>query len=148
MSNTNLSILQWNLNKAFLASTELSLKFQNKSHNIALLTEPYVCYGKVVNIPQGCRVHADSDSPRAAIIYDKLLNFTGLPQFTSKDCSAGILKAKDRDILLVSYYFDINKPIMQEGVTTLLQFAASKNFEINIKEFETRGGSNINTLYR
>ena len=74
-----LKFIQINENKALLAATSLAQLFNNpgsKGSTVALVSEPYLAFGKPATLPLNTKHISSTEDPRAAIIYNKHLNLT------------------------------------------------------------------------
>ena len=133
---------QLNQNKALLAATSLAQSFQGKSLNIALISEPYIAFGRPASLPVNTKAYSVTDSPRTAIIASRDLSLTLLPSLSNRDCTVTQLNMDGRKFLIASIYMDILRPVSQQFVHKVIDFATSRRLEL-IMAADTNAHSSI-----
>ena len=78
-----------------------------------LLTEPCVHKGKLLGKPRqsNCFPNEGNEKQRAVIVTDKSVIATEVKELTTKDCIAITVRIGGKEVLIISFYCDINKKI-------------------------------------
>ena len=111
MDKLDFSVIQLNMNKAFVASVELNNTLTRDNHYLGLLTEPYVGHGKPCNLPSNMDAIYKDDNPRALILSNRLLHCKSIPGLCDRDHAVGLINIRNQKILIASIYMDITKDI-------------------------------------
>lgn len=127
---SSLHFLQINSNKALLSAVDVASKFDQDNISIALITEPYVAYSKPASLPTNVKA-IFSASPRATILARNSLNVTQISHLLSRDMAVALYAPRNQPkILLASVYLDITKPVRQEGLVRILQYARRQDLKL------------------
>ena len=124
-----LSFTQVNLHKTAQATLLLGREMEGKTQSIAFITEPHTVQGKVTGLPGGTvsiatRTQGTGAAPRAAIIASRDLRLNEMTNLCTRDCAVASAKLHGRLVLLASIYLDINKPVVQEWLTRIMDTAS------------------------
>ena len=91
--------IQVNMNRAAVAQAELAINVVNNNLDLALLQEPVVYKGKLIQVPPGFEGFPSRTSetrPRAAIYSKKNLKLIELNSLQSADCAVALMKLNGR----------------------------------------------------
>ena len=90
--NSNIDVIQLNLNKAHNAGIDLLGKINKSKCFLALIQEPYCYKGTLAAIPgrSDAIPSTNTGGPRAAIFADKRLKVRELTNLCTKDLAAGV----------------------------------------------------------
>ena len=92
LPNTEISIIQVNLNKAHSAQIELLNTINTQTSYIATITEPYCYKGKLSLLPINSQILPTqrTGSPRAALYASKNLAINEINELTHRDMVVGL----------------------------------------------------------
>jgi len=128
------NIFQLNTHKSRISLTTLIDEKFLENNNIALIQEPPVNRkGDVIGYPFPLSCLQTTNKPRAIIIHNPSLEVWQLPSLSDRDCQTAIWRnGKNRPIILVSGYWDINFPNFPETILKAIIEAKSNKFDIII----------------
>ena len=125
-----------NCNRALLAAVELRKQLTNKKDYIALLTEPYTKFNKLVLAPnKSLKVISGgkkNERPRAAIIAHRSLKMIALQDYCTRDMASIFGVINGNKTVITSIYMDINKPVVSEKMQTLLDWVEERGYKLII----------------
>lgn len=108
----NLKCIQINLHHAKAASDVLSRKFINSGIHIGFIQEPWAYKGGIQGLPTtSCKLvySKKHESPRAALLLNKSINYLPIPEFISRDLVAAAVEVPTtggkQEVIFASAYF-------------------------------------------
>lgn len=109
-------MFQANLQRNYLATSELMLEANKRQISLALLQEPYVGRSKCMGHYGGVRVFQGADQRdgpvKAAIaVFDQNLDVRQFPKLTTNNIVVVSIRTCTWEITVVSYYFEPDQPI-------------------------------------
>ena len=93
-----LKVVQLNLHRSIAASSNLI----NFSFDIALLQEPHLSSLKASNLD----LYYSNKSARTAIACRRGVNFTFAPEYSSRDCTTGLIYSGQKKVFITSLYLE------------------------------------------
>ena len=124
--NKNYSFKQLNCNKSKLSNFELCNLMKKETSSILLLSEPYWYKKRIPGLPKGY-VNLGVPCGRATIVAPTFMNLVLLPNISSPDFTVALLQQGDNKIYFVSAYLDINKAVISEQFSKVLDFLSQGN---------------------
>ncbi len=128
----SLDILQWNFHRSVRAAD--SLKCCDKVEQIWLVQEPHTYNKKVTVKLKGFRTYAKQarNRNRTCILAKQDINLLLNEELSSDDFTVCVLESKDLNLILASGYLDIEKPVIQEELTKIVEYSREKGFNLVI----------------
>jgi len=124
------------MNRAAVAQAELAISIADNKLDLALLQEPVVYKGRLIQLPPGFEGFPSRTSetrPRAAIYAKKSLKLIELNSLQSPDCAVALMKLNGRQTVIASCYLDYTfQEVIPNKVLEICQYAASNNFPLLI----------------
>jgi len=125
------NIYQLNTHKSSISLNALIEDAFTSNTNIALVQEPPIHLGRCVGVPAPLSCLFSSTKPRAAIIHNPSLEIWQLPHLSDRDCQAAIWhNKKQKPIIIVSVYWDINLPDIPPSLIKTVTEAINKKYPI------------------
>ena len=127
---TSLEVLQWNCHRSNYATD--SLKISKEGRSVWLLQEPHTYKNSVsVRIP-GFKTYFKSPvvRNRSCVIAKQDVKLLLNEDLSSDDFTVCLLEEKKSAKLIVSGYLDIERPIIQEKLINIVNYAKENNFDI------------------
>ena len=124
--NKGISVKQVNCNKSKLCNIELCNILRKETSSILLLSEPYWYKKRIPGLPKGY-VNLGVPCGRASIVAPIFMNLVLLTHISSSDFTVALLQQGNNKIYLVSAYLDINKSVISEQFSTILDFLSQGN---------------------
>jgi hypothetical protein len=112
-TNTKINCLQINLRHSKIATDNLIKIIDEEGTDIVCIQEPYIIGSKVMGLPRSCAVFASgAGRKRAAIVIkNKHIDTILLTQLSDEDVVVVETRVGKVTLIIVSMYFDINRPI-------------------------------------
>jgi hypothetical protein len=128
------NIFQLNTHKSRISLTTLIDEKFLENNNIALIQEPPLNKkGEVVGYPSPLSCLQTTNNPRAIIIHNPSLEVWQLPHLSDRDCQTAIWRnGKNRPIIIISGYWDINFPNFPDIITKAINEAKNKGYDLII----------------
>ena len=124
-----MQIKQVNLRKSFAATNLFAANLNTET--IGLITEPYHYRNKICKLGYNFELFPENtlaSPPRAAVLIPKKYNPTFLPHLSSPDVV--VIFFKQYNLLLVSGYFDIKLPVIQDWMSNIMSYANNKRCSV------------------
>jgi len=114
--NTRIDCLQINLRHSKIATNNLQKIIDEEGMDIVCIQEPYTIESKVMGLPRSYAVFASGTGRKRAaiIIKNKLIDTILLNQLSDEDVVVVVvveIRVERVTLIIVSMYFDINRPI-------------------------------------
>ena len=99
---------------------------------IFLCQEPYVHDGKAAMQPRTANIYVggNKDTPRTAIYTSKNIPAWFIENLSNRDITTIVAKINRRETMICSIYLDSNKPVIQDWLTSIMQFARYRGYAI------------------
>ena len=112
-TNTKINCLQKNLRRSKIATDNLLKIIDEEGTDIVCIQEPYTNGSKVMGLPRSYAVFAaGAGRKRAAIVIkNKHIDTILLNQLSNEDVVVVETRVEKVTLIIVSMYFDINRPI-------------------------------------
>jgi len=111
--NTRIDCLQINLRHSKIATNNLQKIIDEEGKDIVCIQEPYTIGSKFMGLPRSYAVFASGAGRKQAaiIIKNKLIDTILLNQLSDEDVVVVEIRVERVTLIIVSMYFDINRPI-------------------------------------
>ena len=132
-----MNCIQLNLHKAQLASIELHNDLRDNLY-IALITEPYLYKGRLVNIPKGYKTYLGVEpeeqehTARTAVYVPSSIPSIRIDSICNKDCTAVTITTIKGKMLMCSIYLDIKKEVDPQWLQEVMDYAENNSLRVLI----------------
>ena len=110
------------MNKCKLSNVEICNNMTKDFNSIFLLQEPYLYKNRIPGLPNGF-CHFGLANTRAIIVAPIFMNLVMCHELSSPDFTVVLLEQDGKKLYLVSAYLDINKNIICQQLTKILDFS-------------------------
>ena len=112
MNMNEYNFVQLNFKKSLQASIEFIKRTRKTQNFVCLASEPYISFEKVGNIPPGSKAFYGDRNPRAAIIFDRGIEVSGISKLSTRDCAVAFIKIDKALTVIASIYCDITQDMI------------------------------------